>query len=312
MKPSNLACAAVLAFAVTGLVAIWFADPGWLAAHAPLLAEVAVLAVAVALLGWLSRRGAPGPERPPVDEQALQATQRATLAGLIAPAVAHDGNNALLAIRFHLSELERLHGDDDATRHVLRELTRTADDLVALIQRLRHATARHPRVSFSRLRLAPVVDDALALLRLHPEVRGCALANEIDPALELVGDERRLEQIVVNLVLNAGEATGGEGTVALRARSTPAAIVLEVHDDGPGVSEARRQQVLEPFVTSRPGAAGLGLWAARACARAHGGELEVDVSPLGGACVRVRLPHGLAPSPGRARQAGPHVDPVPA
>jgi signal transduction histidine kinase len=94
--------------------------------------------------------------------------------------------------------------------------------------------------------------------------------------------------VVVNLVKNAVEAGH---TVRVRARAQNGEAVLEVADDGPGLSPDARQHLFEPFFTTKPNGTGLGLPTSRRYVEAHGGTIEAAVAPdLGGALFRVRIP----------------------
>jgi len=110
-----------------------------------------------------------------------------------------------------------------------------------------------------------------------------------------------LNQAFLQLVVNAARAVAernrqegrGRGRIRLRSRATPREVVVEVEDDGPGVPEELRPRIFDPFFTTREVGAGSGqgLWIARsAVVDGHGGRLEVDDAPGGGARFRVVLP----------------------
>lgn len=99
-------------------------------------------------------------------------------------------------------------------------------------------------------------------------------------------------QLVINLVHNAGQAVASGGRVRLTSRSQEGLVTLIVEDDGPGVPESLRQEIFQPFYTSKKGGTGLGLPIVARIARNHGGDVKVDRSPdLGGARFIVGLRH---------------------
>ena len=104
----------------------------------------------------------------------------------------------------------------------------------------------------------------------------------------MLGDPARLRQLVRNLTANAVRAAGEAGVV-LRARGDGDDVVLEVHDEGPGVPDELRAKVFEKFWTSGGGGAGLGLAIARQIAEAHGSALTLESRP-GDTTFGVRLP----------------------
>jgi signal transduction histidine kinase len=117
--------------------------------------------------------------------------------------------------------------------------------------------------------------------------------------VEVVGDLQAIEQALVNLVLNAVEAasarvtapsaaeSAGQVTIRLHADTTSAWI--DVVDNGPGVSEAVRRRLFEPFATDKADGVGLGLTTARDLVRSQGGEVEF-LDETGATCFRMRLP----------------------
>jgi Signal transduction histidine kinase len=104
-------------------------------------------------------------------------------------------------------------------------------------------------------------------------------------------DPVALEGALAALVTNAAQATGGRGSVAVRlSHPDDATLRLTVRDDGPGMDADVARRAVEPFFTTKEGAAGLGLSQAHAFARQSGGALSVDSTPGAGATVTVDLP----------------------
>ncbi|HSS40845.1 MAG TPA: HAMP domain-containing sensor histidine kinase, partial [Polyangia bacterium] len=101
----------------------------------------------------------------------------------------------------------------------------------------------------------------------------------------------KVQGVVVNLVKNAIEA-GKTVDVSLGVADGEA--IIEVADDGPGLSAEAREHLFEPFFTTKPNGTGLGLPTSRRFVEAHGGRIEVDRAPQGGALFRVRLPIATA------------------
>jgi signal transduction histidine kinase len=111
------------------------------------------------------------------------------------------------------------------------------------------------------------------------------------------GDPFQLRQLFTNLLTNAFEALEGSGTVTIRASLAPAAdegepdhAVIEVRDDGPGVSGDVAERVFNPFFTTKPKGTGLGLSIVRRLVDAHDGHIDLTTPPGGGTCFRVSLP----------------------
>jgi signal transduction histidine kinase len=138
--------------------------------------------------------------------------------------------------------------------------------------------------------LAATMHAVTELLAAQAAKRAVVLHAEAPPGLPpLHGDPDQVQQILVNLALNAIDACDRGGRVELRARHRGDAIVLEVADDGRGIPVAIRAQVFDPFFTTkkRGQGTGLGLWVVAQLVRAHAAEIELDTTPSGGTIARV-------------------------
>ncbi len=213
--------------------------------------------------------------------------------------VSHELRTPLTAIRGAAETL--LDGDvapDDQERFlstIAREaerLTRLANDLLQL-QRIEGATGELP---IRRVDLRVAADRAAAMLEPLIEDRGVTL-SVTGSAPAVLGDVDRLQQVVANLVDNASRIVGEGGHVTVELSGEPGGYaVLAVSDDGPGVPDEDLPRLFDRFYradTSRTrtsGGAGLGLAIVRAIVSAHGGTIEAQNLPDGGACMTVRLP----------------------
>ncbi|HSI03578.1 MAG TPA: ATP-binding protein, partial [Myxococcota bacterium] len=109
--------------------------------------------------------------------------------------------------------------------------------------------------------------------------------------LRIVGDEGRLHQVLMNLLLNALQATPRGGTVTLRAEATDREwVTINVDDSGPGVPPDKRDRIFEPFFTTKDTGSGLGLPLVHSTVSQHCGVVRVASSPEGGARFALTLP----------------------
>jgi PAS domain S-box-containing protein len=152
-------------------------------------------------------------------------------------------------------------------------------------------------MTLESLPLRPVVEEAWAMLAGAAQEAGIAVIDEVPPGSALVvrADRRRLKQIVSNLLSNAIKYNRRGGWVRLRAQAAGDQVELAVTDSGPGLDEAQRARLFQPF--ERLGAqhgpvagTGLGLALSRQLTDAMGGTIEVDSTPGEGSTFRVRLP----------------------
>jgi signal transduction histidine kinase len=143
-----------------------------------------------------------------------------------------------------------------------------------------------------------VMDRSLAQLAGHPAAQGIELRREY-PRYDVgvLGDARRLEQVVVNLMLNAAEAMPGGGTLTLRLGEADDYAWIEVEDSGVGIPEGEVEKVLLPFYSTKPAGTGLGLPLVARIIAAHDGRLAIESQPGRGTRVRVELPRAMRAQP---------------
>jgi signal transduction histidine kinase len=144
-----------------------------------------------------------------------------------------------------------------------------------------------------------VVDDVVSLVRPQKFFRDVRLETEIVGAPYVALPAPRLTQVLLNVILNAGAALASagrqEGRVTIRARAEDAKSVrIEVEDNGPGIAQAVRDRLFEPFVTTKEvgEGTGLGLAVCRGLVESAGGEVGLDPAYSGGARFYVVLPTG--------------------
>lgn len=221
-------------------------------------------------------------------EQSL--TQQAALArlGQMAAVVAHEVKNPLAGIKGAVQVLmsRRPPGDPETT--VMRDIVTRIDSLDDLIQDLMmYARPRPPRLSPVNLR--HLIDEAVTMLRRDPA--GSALQIQIaGEAGDVIVDPDLIRATILNLLLNAAHAMSGKGEVQITAATRNGNWAIEVRDNGPGIPLDIREQVLEPFFTTKARGGGLGLPIAKRVAELHGGTLTLAFPPEGGTSVSVEAP----------------------
>jgi two-component system sensor kinase FixL len=131
---------------------------------------------------------------------------------------------------------------------------------------------------------------ALALVGIGPRVR---LEMRFDPDAPLALIDRvQLQQVLVNLIRNAIEAMADAARheLSIATRGAGGMVAITVADTGPGLPEAVRVRLFQPFVTTKPGGMGVGLSICRTIVEAHGGELRAEDAPEGGTVFRLTVP----------------------
>lgn len=226
----------------------------------------------------------------------LQAAKLADL-GTFAAGMAHEVNTPLASIASCAEGLERriLSGqaEPERTLEYLRTIIREAYRAHDITARLL-SFARQDSGPIRPLRLEDCAGEAVEMIRHSAERRGLRIETEIEdglPAIEANGPE--IEQMIVNLLKNAADASSEGGAILLSCRRAGAGEVsLEVRDQGTGIPPEQLPRIFDPFFTTKePGkGTGLGLSLAYRIVERHGGRIEARNAPGGGALFRVVLP----------------------
>ena len=224
----------------------------------------------------------------------VQATKLATL-GQMSAALSHEFNQPLAAIRTYSENAVRFL-DSGRTRHVSDNLTRINRlvDRMASLSRSLLSFSRKPGTEVKAVALAPIIDEALMLVRPQARKAGVSLVvNMKEEPLLVFGGQIRLSQVFVNLINNAVDALAGQtdGRVVISASQEAAGVIVRIEDNGPGIPPDQRESIFEPFFTTKDVGAGIGigLSIASSIMNDFGGRLELEESPSGGACFIVRL-----------------------
>jgi signal transduction histidine kinase len=219
--------------------------------------------------------------------------QRESLASLgeFSASLAHEIRNPLTSVRIDLQRVaEKVPGDSTLSRPLARALgeIQRLDGTVAGVLRL----ARSGRIDRERVELRIPVKAAAHAAAPEFEEAGAELT--IAPAdlwkLPVRGDSAALEQLFLNLLLNAAQALEPGGRAVMEVERTGSEAVVSLRDTGTGIPAEELSRVFEPFYSTRSDGTGLGLAIAGRIAAAHGGAIEMESSPGQGTVVRVRIP----------------------
>jgi signal transduction histidine kinase len=220
--------------------------------------------------------------------------------------VSHELRTPLSAIIGYTGLLEEGIGGElsRAQQGYLNSIHRSADHLIRLIDQVitfARLEGDHERVEVEPVDLARVTEDVATLVRPLADRKGLGLRvhlPELSPRLE--SDEKKISQILVNLVTNALKYTE-HGEVSVEVEAEDNEVVLRVRDTGPGIPPDKVVEIFEPFQqlenprTRREGGTGIGLSIVKNLTRLLGGEVGVAAAPGGGSTFSVRLPMQTRP-----------------
>jgi two-component system, NtrC family, sensor kinase len=224
--------------------------------------------------------------------ESLLVSERLATVGRLASGIAHEVGNPLGAIAGYV-ELARSRVAAGAPAAEVDDfLARMGAETARIdgIVRDLLAFARPAPPALAPTSVAAAVDGALRLARVQSRFRSVEVELAIPPELPaVVADERRLGQVFLNLLLNAGDAMDGQGAVRIAAERAGDAVEVTVGDRGPGIAPEDRGRVFDPFFTTKePGrGTGLGLAICHAILASFGGAIAVGDRPGGGAELRL-------------------------
>lgn len=224
-------------------------------------------------------------------EQSLRRSERLAAIGELAAGLAHELRNPLAGISGSVQMLQQANLEPLQQRLlgiVLREIDRL-DALIADFLRFARPTPPQPL----QLDLHPLVAEVLEVFTRRSDVPEVRLINTVPTDLRLTVDPGQLRQVLLNLVLNAAQASQPGGRIEVSAHvdeSDPSLICLQVRDEGAGMAPDVQARIFNPFFTTRPEGTGLGLAQVHRIVEDHGGSLGVLSQPGEGSTFTLRLP----------------------
>lgn len=228
---------------------------------------------------------------------------RVTSLGALSASIAHEVNQPLAAIVSHGEaslrwlnrDTPRLDEVESSIKYVIANGKRASE----VVQRVRALTSKSER-QISLLKLNDLVEEVLPLVRNEVVRQRATLRLDLSADKSAIpGDPIRLQQVIINLVVNAVPAMATvedrPRTVVVNSRMDDADhVLLDVQDAGPGIEPDHVAQIFEPFFTTKPGGMGMGLSICRSIIEAHGGQITVlSRAPEPGAIFRCILPTTL-------------------
>lgn len=223
--------------------------------------------------------------------QRARAAERLASLGTLVAGLAHEIGTPMGVIQGHAKLLEPAVQDEDG-----RWRLKTIQEQIARISRIIESLLNMARPRGERrlpVALAPVLDNTVAFLTEKLERRGIRVEREYADVPSVLGDPERLQQLFLNLFLNAADAMPDGGLLRLGLGvDGEGDVVVRVADSGTGIPAEERERIFDPFVTSKPAGegSGLGLAVAQGIVTDHGGAIDVESPPGEGTEFRILLP----------------------
>lgn len=235
-------------------------------------------------------------ERAELERQLIQADKLSSI-GLLAAGVAHEVNTPLTVISTYAQMLARQMSGDDQRAVLLdkiaRQTFRASEIVNSLLNFSRTSTTEFEDVDLNR-----VVRETVSLIEHQLSKAGIRVELECDDALSPVrGNAGKLQQVFLNLFLNARDAMEGGGTLRVKTWSEEGVAKVSVSDTGQGIAPELMPRIYDPFFTTKPArkGTGLGLAVTYGIVKEHGGSISVESRPGAGTCFRLEFPLARKP-----------------
>jgi len=235
-----------------------------------------------------------------VAQQKLIKSDRLASLGQLAASVAHEINNPLGGVLNLTMLMQRILKEDGIPKDRVPEFRKHLERVVNETTRVGRivsdllAFSRRPSPLRASADLEAILRNTIALVTHKLALAGVEIEVDVPAGMPAVPcDPSQIQQVIMNLLLNAAEAIQGGGRVTVRARAPQGArrVELEVHDTGAGIPPENLSRIFEPFFTTKEGkGVGLGLAVAYGIVQAHGGDIEVESPPGEGTTFKVVLP----------------------
>lgn len=220
----------------------------------------------------------------------LKKTERLTAAGQLSASLAHEIRNPLASISGAAGILARGQASEEGRAECLEILTKESHRLNKLLTNfLLFARPRLPRLQPTEP--LEMVQSVAALAHHAAGREGIVLDVRAEGAMrEVECDPEQIKQLLLNLILNAIQATEREGTITIRTFFTDEHFCVDVCDEGHGITDEEREHIFDPFFTTKESGTGLGLAIAANIASQHGGTLTCRPNESHGTVFRMELP----------------------
>ncbi len=223
----------------------------------------------------------------------LKQKERLAQLGEAVAKISHDLRNILTTTQLLADRIEM--SEDPAVARIAPKLVTSVGRAINLCeQTLTFGKAEEATPCPEPFNLAELVDEIIDSENLRDEAEGVKILCEFAANFALTADREQMFRVIINLVRNARQAmvaAQGGGEICLRAARTPSGAELKVCDTGPGLPNAAKDKLFQPFQGSvRKGGTGLGLAIAAELVRGHGGTLELAETSQSGTCFRISLP----------------------
>jgi signal transduction histidine kinase len=230
-------------------------------------------------------------------EQRRKSAERLAAVGELAAGVAHEVNNPLASIKSFAQLLAR-DSESEEQRHALEIIIHESTRVASIVESMLSFARQQGAGGRERVNLNTITERVLSLQQYALQTAGIEVRRDFDAGLSpVMGEPGALEQVVLNLIVNAEQALSARSTerrLIVRTRESSEGVILSVVDNGPGIPRALLSEIFDAFRTTKAEGSGLGLGISQAIVRDHSGQIWAESEEDRGAAFFVRLPRAAA------------------
>jgi PAS domain S-box-containing protein len=227
-------------------------------------------------------------------EQRIQQTEKLVAVGQLAAGVAHEINNPLGVILCHTDIIKEANRDNEEIYTDISTIERHAENCKRIVaDLLDFSRSGESRIERQLGSVNESIESVLSMVGQQFKNNQITLTCNLDSSLpHCLMDSRRIQQVLVNLIMNSVHAVGNKGKIAITTRSKNNHILIDIEDDGPGIDKDILDKIFDPFFsTKKPGqGTGLGLSVSYGIISEHDGEIRVQSTPGCGSHFTITLP----------------------
>jgi PAS domain S-box-containing protein len=230
-------------------------------------------------------------------EQRIQQTEKLVAVGQLAAGVAHEINNPLGVILCHTDIIKENSEGDEETLHDISIIERHTENCKRIVaDLLDFSRSRESRIERQLASVNEIVEGVLSMVGQQFKKKQIRLNCNLDKTLpHCLVDSRRIQQVLVNLIMNGVQAVEDRGKISISTRTKDDHVLIEIEDDGPGISKEVLDKIFDPFFSTKEQGkgTGLGLSVSYGIIHEHNGEIKVQSTPGHGAKFTVTIPLSL-------------------
>ncbi len=237
-------------------------------------------------------------KRKAMEEQLAQADKLASI-GELSSGVAHEINNPLGVILGYTQLLLRGEPNDSERYADLKTIEKHVRNCKTIVEDLL-SFSRKSETEKKMIDIHRIINDVIAFVQHHSNIEHIAIKKDFSPSVkQLLFDEKKIKQVLINLLMNAIHAVGNKGNIGISTElnGSKGNLIIKVIDDGHGIEPGHLKKIFDPFFTTKPTGegTGLGLSVSYGIIQNHGGRIHVESESGEGTVFSVVLPTALSP-----------------